>query len=152
MGELVPVDEIMSAKEALYRFLKRIRYVGIFDLEVMRVGDRLYFGELNLRSGGPNYAYFASGVNLPDMAVKAIMGEPIGEIPEIQYNRVFLNDQDAWEDCIHGLISRKELKGLFKKSDVLLLDTKDDPAPGRFYRRSSIKVLLKQQVREMLKH
>ena len=131
MGELVPIDEILPAKEAIYRFLRQIHYVGMFDLEIMRVGEKFYFGELNLRSGGPNYSYFASGVNLPDITVKAIIGEALGEVPEIQFHKVFLNDQDCWEDYLHGFITRKEFKSYFQHADILLLKGDDDSKPEK---------------------
>ena len=131
VGELVPIDEILPAKEAIYRFLRQIQYVGMFDLEIMRVGEKFYFGELNLRSGGPNYSYFASGVNLPDITVKAIIGEALGEVPEIQFHKVFLNDQDCWEDYLHGFITRKEFKSYFQHADILLLKGDDDSKPEK---------------------
>lgn len=151
MGELVPVDEILPAKDAIYRFLRKIRYVGMFDLEVMRVGERFYFGELNLRSGGPNYSYFASGVNLPDMAVKAIIGVPVGEVPAIQLHLVFLNDQDCWEDYLHGFITRKELKSYYKHADILLLKGEDDPEPEKCFVREVEQRRVKGAIKRILR-
>ena len=136
LGELVAMDEIGDVKDTIYRFLKRMHYAGMFDMEVMRVGDVFYFGELNLRSGGPNYSYFASGVNLPAAAVQIMCGEQPDPLPGIRLHNVFFHEQDGWEDYQHGYITRKELRGFYRQADILLIGNKDDPVPGKLYLRS----------------
>ena len=76
-GTVVPADELGEQAEGVYRVLRACDYVGMFDMELNIAGGRLYFGEINFRSGGPNYAYFLSGVNLPAMAVRAIINASV---------------------------------------------------------------------------
>jgi predicted ATP-grasp superfamily ATP-dependent carboligase len=132
-GELVPVDEISKVKDALFKFLESLHFVGMFDLEVMCVGEKIYFGEMNLRSGGPNYSYYGSGVNLPNILVKAIVEKTIDDIPEIEMHKKFLYEKAAWEDYQMGFMNKKELKSLYHEADILLLDCEEDPEPGKLF-------------------
>ena len=63
-GTIVENDELSEYLSTIIGFLKSVRFVGMFDMEVLMTDKGLYFGELNLRAGGPSYSYFHSGVNL----------------------------------------------------------------------------------------
>lgn len=65
-GVVEPAEYIGDNLEKAKAMLTGMKYVGMFDMEFNIANGKLYFNELNLRSGGPNYAYFASGINLPD--------------------------------------------------------------------------------------
>ena len=105
----------------------------MFDFEVNRANGKIFFGEMNFRCGGPHYSYFASGVNLPEISVKAICGNPLPDIPKINMNKIFLNDQCVWEDYEHGFLNKKDVLALYKNSDILLFDHKDDPKPFKIF-------------------
>jgi D-alanine-D-alanine ligase-like ATP-grasp enzyme len=74
-GKIVPAEELGDLKDKIVQMLKAFHYVGMLDMELNVVGDKIYFNEVNLRSGGPNFAYFMSGVNLPALYVKEALGE-----------------------------------------------------------------------------
>lgn len=134
-GNVVPFEELGDVCEKIIAMLKQFRYFGMFDMELNIVGDKIYFNEVNLRSGGPNYSYFKSGVNLPALFVKEALGEK--HTPEEEtvsaYGKSFVYEKVAWEDYIHGYITRKELNATINGADITLLYNKEDPEPQKLF-------------------
>lgn len=151
-GKMVPADVLGDTINKIINLMKQFRYTGMFDLELNLCNGRLYFNEVNLRSGGPNFSYFLNGVNLPDIYVRAVTGIP--RSPESErmnaFGRTFVYEKVAWEDYINGYMSRQELKVCINDADFTLLASKDDSAPGRcFYRRIRLSAL-KHRVRRLM--
>ena len=78
-GKVYPLEELGQLQETVTAMLREFHYFGMFDMELNIVGDKIYFNEVNLRSGGPNFSYFMSGVNLPALFVKEALGEGLQE-------------------------------------------------------------------------
>lgn len=136
-GEIVPFEELGELQDTLKKLLKSFHYFGMFDMELNIVGDKYYFNEVNLRSGGPNYSYFKSGVNLPELFVKEALGLGHTEEDErvTEYGKTFVYENVAWEDYIHGFMTKEELDLQLEQADITLLNDDDDPAPGRIFLR-----------------
>lgn len=134
-GNVVPFEELGSLQQNVIDMMKAYHYFGMFDLELNVVGDKVYFNEVNLRSGGPNYAYFLNGVNLPALFVKEALGER--HTPEeekvAQYGKSFVYDKVAWEDYLKGFFTKKEFKQCIAAADFKLLCNDDDPVPGELF-------------------
>ncbi|MBQ0037595.1 MAG: ATP-grasp domain-containing protein [Clostridiales bacterium] len=138
-GRVAPFEELdESVRRGIVDMLRQFRYTGMFDMELNIVGDKIYFNEVNLRSGGPNYSYFKSGVNLPALFVKEALGE--GHTPEEErvtsYGKQFIYEKIAWEDYLHGFMTKDELDACIANADITLLTSEDDPAPGEIFARS----------------
>jgi hypothetical protein len=154
-GIMVENDELGDEMAKILRFLKSIRLVGMFDMEVMLTDRGLYFGELNLRCGGPSYAYFMSGINLPALAVKAVCGESLdGSGSAMTFNKRFVNNKVAYEDYAYLFIGASELKQMFTESDFTLMTDKNDPVPEeRFFKQLKPeyqKLRIKNQIKRLL--
>ena len=134
-GKIVPFEELGDLQEKIVAMLKKFHYVGMFDMELNVVGDKIYFNEVNLRSGGPNFAYFRSGVNLPALYVKEAFGTrhtPEEECVE-SYGKSFVYEKVAWEDYMHGYMSKRELDDRLAAADITLLNYHADPVPCRLF-------------------
>ena len=137
-GIVIPFEELPEdVREKTVELLKMFRYVGMFDMELNVVGDKVYFNEVNLRSGGPNYSYFASGVNLPALFVNEVTGKGHTEEDEKveEYFKTFIYDKVAWDDHIYGFMTKKELNKCLADADVTLLANEDDPLPGEIFQK-----------------
>lgn len=134
-GVMTPVEELESIASGLSAFLKSLRFVGMFDLEIMVSNGVMYFGEVNMRPGGPNYFYYCNGVNLPAILAQALEEGFVKSEVSCALGTTFLYEKVAWEDYRFGYLSKKELDELYASSDYLLLDVKDDPWPGRRFLR-----------------
>lgn len=133
-GTVVDKNEISENLPRLVSFLQSVRYVGMFDLEIMVTDNGLYFGELNLRSGGPSYSYFLCGVNLPDLAVNAVLQKSIDiSSIQIEYNRSFYNNITTWQDYLDGYLTKTDLRRIQNTCDYSILTCDDDPAPERVF-------------------
>ena len=130
-GKVYPLEELGQLQETVTAMLREFHYFGMFDMELNIVGDKIYFNEVNLRSGGPNFSYFMSGVNLPALFVKEALGE--GHTPEDEkveaYGKSFIYEKVAWDDYINGFMTKKELDECIAAADIKLLCNDDDPAP-----------------------
>lgn len=149
-GKVVSCDAIAEIRTQIEQMLKQFHYVGMFDMELNIVGDRIYFNEVNLRSGGPNYAYFMSGVNLPALFVKEALGvRHTKEEEQVKkLNQTFVYEKVAWEDYIHGYMSKNGLQMRLDTADITLLCNQDDPVPGQFFRKEMKLTALNQRRRK----
>lgn len=149
-GKLNSADILGDVKGKIIEFLKSIHYVGMFDMELNVCGDKIYFNEINFRSGGPNYSYYLNGVNLPEIFVKEITGKGHDQKEEVmhQFGKTFVYEKVAWEDYMNSYMTGAELKKCIKEADFTLLEDKSDPVPGKiFYKRirmSAIKNKMKK--------
>ena len=134
-GRIVPFEELGDVQQGVVDMLKQFHYVGMFDMELNIVGDKIYFNEVNLRSGGPNYSYFKSGVNLPALFVKEAFGERHTSDEERveAYGKQFIYEKIAWEDHLHGFMTKKELEECIAAADITLLCSDEDPRPGEIF-------------------
>ena len=151
-GKLVPFEEMEDLQDKIIKMMQSFHYFGMFDFELAISGDKIYFNEVNLRSGGPNYSYFKSGVNLPALFVKEAYGEP--HTPEEEkvdeYNKTFIYEKIAWEDHINGFMSKKELKECIENSDITLLRDEEDPLPYEYFSKE-IKRAKKRRFKKKIK-
>lgn len=143
-GRMEAVDILGEAEKKIKEMLRQFCYVGMFDMELHLCGGKFYFNEVNFRSGGPNYAYYLSGVNLPALFVRALTGE--GRISEENgiksLGKTFVYEKVAWEDYIYSHMTKKELRQCIEEADFTLLADEDDPGPGRrFYKRIRLSAL-----------
>lgn len=136
-GRVAPLDNIAQVKENVLAMLREFHYVGMFDMELNVVGDKLYFNEINLRSGGPNFSYFMSGVNLPALYVKEALGERHTPEEECvsEYGKTFIYEKVAWEDHLHGYMTKKELNDSIRDADIKLLRYDADPKPWKVFQK-----------------
>lgn len=126
--KLEEVPELNVIKEKIFDMMGKYHYVGMFDLEFIVSNGEAYFNEVNLRVGRPHYAYLMSGVNLPKLTVMELSGERHRLMDEAikETGKTFVYEKAAWEDYIHGYLSKRKLNKKLETADVRLLDDKDD--------------------------
>ena len=136
-GKLVPLDDLGEAKGKTIDMLKSLRYFGMFDLEFIKSGGKLFFSEINFRSGGPNYSYFLNGANLPAIVVEELVnGSHDKEWETVnEYGKSFVYEKVAWEDHMRGYLSKEDFLDCINNSDYKLLENDDDPEPGRHFNK-----------------
>lgn len=148
-GKVYPIDDY-SLIEKFSELIKRIGFVGIFDIDYYESGGLLYFGEINLRFGGSGYAYTKTGVNLPVMMIKSFLGESIKEMNQTITNRAtFFNERMAMEDWFSGYMSTKEFLHLQKTSQINFITDENDTQPQRVFMRDFRKKFLKKLAKKL---
>lgn len=152
-GKMIPVDTLGDTAEKIKTLLRKIGYVGIFDLELNLCKEKIYFNEINFRSGGPNYAYFLNGVNLPKLLLEYMNGKNISEIaqPEImEFGKSFVYEKVAWEDFIHGYLTNMERNKIISDANFTLLNSEEDPKPGKIFEKKIKLSAIKQRIKKFI--
>ena len=148
-GEFMPFDRFPGLEEKVRELLKRYHYRGMFDLGINIVGDEYYFNEINLRSGGTNFVYFSSGVNLPDLFVKETLGVPHGPEEETPvFGKKYFYEKEGYEDLLHDILSEEEFNEWNEKADIKFFVNDKDPEPGEIFIGDMEKRRRKKAVRE----
>jgi len=138
VGEMVPLgsygDEL---QQKAFDLLGSLGYHGLFDMEINLAGGKIWFGEINFRSGGPGYAYTLAGANLPGILASEFLsgGHEQSDEKVSMLGETFVYEKVAWEDYIHGLMTKAELRDVIGSADHRLLDRPDDPVPGKIFSR-----------------
>ena len=148
-GEFLPFEHFPGLKEQVRELIKRYHYSGMFDLGINIVGGRYYFNEMNLRSGGTNFVYFKSGVNLPDLFVKGVCGVPHDESEEIpEFGKTYLYEKEGYEDVLHGMLDEDVFRDWEQKAQIKFFVNDDDPEPGEIFISGMEKKLRRKKQRE----
>lgn len=136
-GSLVSTEVLGDLMEGIEKLLNEMDYNGMFDMDFHCSGDRIYFGEVNLRSGGTSYAYYLSGSNLAAAAVKglrygaeAVTDEETGLS---EFGKTFVYEKVLWRDHLQGFLNKEEVSRIVNNADFGLINDPTDPAPGELY-------------------
>ena len=148
-GKVYPVTAEHEKLVGLFKeYVLSIGFVGIFDIDYFKLGDVLYFGELNLRFGGSGYAYTKMGVNLPEMFVRYVCGMSYKDMPnEVSGSATYVNERMLVDEWLMGFISKKEFHRLFYSSGIKFVESQEDKEPFREMKKRTridhMKILLK---------
>lgn len=130
-GKIKPITGFENTIRLFKQLILRIGYIGIFDIDFVESGDKIYFVELNLRIGGSAYAVSKMGCNLPAMYVKFMTGKSIKDDTScyVQTTKTYLNERMLMDDWMSGKRSTCEYKKIIKSSDIYFVSDEDDPKP-----------------------
>ena len=130
-GKVYPVAD-RALIDRFAEMVRRIGFVGIFDVDFYESDGVVYFCELNLRFGGSGYAFTRMGVNLPAMMVRSFTGEDIDKLEQnIHGSATFFNERMGMDEWMQGFMSRREVRRLRKESDIKFVADRRDPGPQR---------------------
>lgn len=151
-GTLQQTEILIGAKAKIEELLRKFHYKGLFDMDLSVCNHKIYFGEINFRCGGSNYAYYLNGVNLPDIFLKEVCGYGHREEEEqvVEFGRSFVYEKVAWEDYIYSYKTKSQLKKIISEAEETLLQRKEDPAPGRIFNRRIRLSALKHRLYRMI--
>ena len=133
-GAIVSAEKYPVAVEGVKRFMRYLNYSGPFAFDFFVSGDHVYFGEVNLRSGGHMYAITQTGANLPAAYVAANEGDmlAIERCASARFGS-YRNDKALWEEFNEERMSKSAYKSLCKYADFPLIESTDDAAPWQTF-------------------
>lgn len=135
-GEVMPVKEFEELIDKFTIFVRSMGFVGIFDIDFLESDGVFFFDEMNLRTGGSGTAIWNSGVNLPAMFVKAMSGEPTGDMERaVTRSAMFVNDKLALDDFAEGGMSLRKYREWIGTADIRFMKDESDPAPYREFEK-----------------
>ncbi len=149
-GKVYPAeDNVLIAKFS--ELIKKIGFVGIFDIDFYESEGLIYFAEINMRFGGSGYAYTKTGVNLPVMMIKSFLGDNIDDLnKKIVQSATFFNERMAFDDWYNGYMSTKEFLHLKKTSQINFIYDDSDTQPQKVFMRDFRRKFLKKTVKQLI--
>lgn len=129
-GKVVPRSSYESLLGIMEVFIRKIGFVGMFDIDFYRSDGQYYFGELNLRIGGSGFAVINSGVNLPEMLCRTLLGKSTGDMKkEITSQSTYTNERTCLENWYYGFITNREFFSIMKSRGISAVKSKHDRYP-----------------------
>jgi hypothetical protein len=111
----------------LVLLMKSIGYNGIFDIEMLKSGNKFYLNEINFRNGAAGYSLTKSGINLPSIYVNYLLNSiPFPTTVILSKGLTFVNDKAALDHYIAGECTKSGYNTLVNSVDIRLIDNKDD--------------------------
>lgn len=139
-GKVVPRTMYESLLQKFEEFIRKIGFVGMFDIDFYRSDGFYYFGELNLRIGGSGFAVINSGVNLPEMLVRTLRGKSIDDMKkEIDCSSTYTNERICMETWYEGFLTNQEFFSILKSRGISAVKSKYDKFPEFIFWLKSIK-------------
>lgn len=151
-GIILPVIGYEELVAKFKEFVLKTGFVGIFDIDFYRSGNRYFFCEMNFRYGGSGYAYTAMGVNLPVMLVRSLLGDSIREMQQtVTQEAVFANERMCIDDWYVGYITTEEYRKLLQEADIRFINDSEDHAPEKRFRRYFLTMACKRIIKRYIK-
>lgn len=148
-GVIKPNVSFESIIDSFKKYVQRIGFCGLFDIDFYESKGKIYFGEMNLRYGGSGYAYTAMGVNLPAMMVNYLTkDDDVDGGKVITRTATFVNERMFVDDWYYGYLSRHEMRKAIESADIRFVYHSTDQAPSRAINRYinllRIKIIIKR--------
>ncbi len=89
-----PIVNLNNDMEAVFKFIRKIGYSGLFSMEFIRGKDKIdYFLEINMRNDGNAYCVNTAGVNLPYIWCYYQLNKSLPTCPQIiKHSILFIPD------------------------------------------------------------
>ena len=151
IGKLIQKSEYLPFFDVFIQFMKKINFVGLFDVDMYESGGTIYFNELNLRFGASGYAITHQGINLPNMLIGNLLGEyTSNKICNSIESALFINEKVNFEDFLSGYYGWKEYRRIQKMADFSFLADTNDPKPYRQFLKQAFVPILKRYIKIIL--
>ena len=146
-GLIHPMEKYENLSKSLVEFLKQFNFVGLFDVDLIEANGNIYFNELNLRFGASGYAVTLKGINLPEMFIRDLYGEPIAvQNQSIVKESRFANEKVCFQEYTSGTISWKEFWNIINSTNECFVKCKNDPAPFKEFKKEAMRIYFRKRM------
>lgn len=151
-GIVMPITGFEELLDRFKELMRRIGFVGLFDIDFYLSEGKFYFGEINLRIGGSGYAVIKSGVNLPVMFVKALLGLSYDDmVRNVGKRATFVNERICLDNWYEGYLSTNNFYKMLNSTDISFVKDEDDKRPEQIFRREIEIKRIKRIIKKCLK-
>lgn len=141
-GKVVPRSSYERLLGKMEAFVRKIGFVGMFDIDFYSSEGLYYFGELNLRIGGSGFAVIYSGVNLPEMLIRSLQGKSIDDMKKVITSQSnYINERVCMENWYAGFMTLREFLSILKSRGISAVNCKHDRHPELIFWLKNIKKL-----------
>ena len=114
-ANVLPEVDTTVDLEALTTFIRRLKFVGIFDVEMIVSQGVAYFIEINCRNGQYGYAITAAGYNLPLHFYEGMNGRSYSNSKSLR-SISYINERDDFQHVRARSVSLREWLKQFKNA------------------------------------
>lgn len=142
-GTVISSSLFSNIVGGIKRLIKELGLQGIFDVELLKSGDTIYFNEINLRYGAAGYALTRAGINMPALWIEYCLGrQPKVDKLTFVDGLSFVSDKAAIEDYQAGYLNWKDYRRITSSADFRFLVNNPDTPVRRGFRLIEIKAFL----------
>lgn len=116
----------------LEMFVRKIGYVGIFDIDIILSDNEPYFIEINYRNGQNGYVSTAAGYNIPANWFRGMQGMAVDEVEPLD-ELFYMDEHCDYKHIREGNISLRQWLSEKRKVSVFAMYCKGDQRP--FFRQ-----------------
>lgn len=128
------LEEYGLSKDIIDKFIRSLKYEGLFSIEFVSKDGVNYFLEVNLRNDGNGYISTSMGLNLAYAFYSySITNKALQMIDSLRYPFYFMEDFTDIKHVMNHNITFKEWRECYKKVDCFLCYNSNDPKP--FYKK-----------------
>jgi len=132
-GTLSPMSLYPELNAKLTKFVEKMNYTGIFDIDLYESNGKMYFCECNLRLGNSGVATLLNGINLPAILIDALSGKEIDLNAPAFEPKFFIDERVFIQKYWSRDISWKEYKEGVKKTKIRYTYNTDDSKPYQVF-------------------
>ena len=152
-GRVNDFSSNVPLKQQIERFVKHIKLTGLFNVDIVEAGGKLFFVELNMRFAAYGYAVHKAGVNLPEIQIHRTRSKYIDVLRNsITNGFCYVNEKVAFDDWIGGYRTWKNYCELRKKANCCMIYEENDMQPYKKFKKemllTSIKSVIKKAIRK----
>lgn len=142
-------SEIITRSESLIR---KVNYTGLFGIELIRVGSKYYFIELNLRNDATTYSFVYGGVNLPYIYYQSVSDRDMQSPVPLQRTGYFsIVENRDFGFVTSSRISIEEWLDCLRESSCRYFADSEDKGPYRVIKRRMIDSYIRSKL-SRIKH
>ena len=134
-GTVHPIEYLGDLAAPLARFAAEFGLDGLFCIDLLVSNGKVFFSEVNLRSGASLYAVTMAGVNLPGLLADYSLAGKTDRNTVIEREACFVNEKELLSSWRGGHIGNRAFVQALLHNDIHFLRDEEDPEPWKAYRK-----------------
>lgn len=147
-GKVISSSNLGVFTEQVKEFVLQSHFSGLFCIDIIRSENDLYFSEINLRSGGSEYAITQAGVNLPAALAAMVYEKPYDPPENIKQEVKFLNERIEFDALIDNYISLRDFINHMSMDCKRLTKNENDTGPWNELLMISLGRYIKRKIKK----
>lgn len=125
-SEMFPLEDFELDVTQILKMIKDLNYTGMFEIEMFKVGNDIYFNEMNFRNSANLYSYMGNGINYIYLYLNLILKKDISKLKsKVDKHYYFCVEPLHLKNVKEKVVTYQEWKNHVKKSTTLIYNKKD---------------------------
>jgi predicted ATP-grasp superfamily ATP-dependent carboligase len=140
-SKMSSVENLVENVNNIIDMVKSLKFTGLFEIEIFKKENKIYFNEMNFRNSANQYAYLGNNIPYIYIYLNIILGNEITSIKQkVDKEYYFCIEPEHLKNVKEGLLTYKEWWKHVKNSTTLIYN-KADKKP--FFKRIQNSIYLR---------